>query len=81
MCSSDLVVAIVDDVDNDDTKLIIMFEDDGYTAVLSLDQLVDEEDISAKTNSWNSLRYERALRGELWDEEEEIVDNDDLLWN
>ena len=42
------VVAIVDDVETDDTKLVIMFEDDGYTAVLSLDQIIDEEDISTK---------------------------------
>ena len=39
------VVAIVDDAERDDTKLIVMFEDDGYTAVLSLDSIIDEEDI------------------------------------
>jgi hypothetical protein len=62
------VVAIVDDVDADDTKLVIMFDDDGYTAVLSLDQIIDEEDISSKTNSWNTLKYENALREALWEE-------------
>lgn len=60
------VVAIVDDVDGDDTKLVIMFEDEGYTAVLSLDQIVDEEDISVKTNSWSAIKYERFLRNHLW---------------
>lgn len=62
------VVAIVDDADLDDTKLVIMFEDDGYTAVLSLDALIDEEDISAQTNSWNSAKYEDELRELLWDD-------------
>jgi hypothetical protein len=60
------VVAIVDDVENDDTKLVIMFEDEGYTAILSLDQIIDEEDISVLTNSWNVLKYEDRLRDELW---------------
>lgn len=64
------VVAIVDDPDTDDTKLVIMFEDDGYTAVLSLDQIIDEEDISTRTNSWSSLKYENALRELLWDTED-----------
>ena len=64
------VVAIVDDVAMDDTKLVIMFEDDGYTAVLSLDQIIDEEDISTKTNSWVTSKYENALRDALWEEAE-----------
>jgi hypothetical protein len=62
------VVAIVDDAERDDTKLIIMFEDDGYTAVLSLDSIVDEEDISEKTNGWNSAKYENELKDLLWDD-------------
>lgn len=65
------VVAIVDDVDSDDTKLVIMFEDDGYTAVLSLDQIIDEEDISSKTNGWNVNKYEQSLRDALWDDSDE----------
>lgn len=60
------VVAIVDDVELDDTKLVIMFEDDGYTAVLSLDQIIDEEDISSKTNNWNAAKYEDKLKDILW---------------
>jgi hypothetical protein len=59
-------VAIVDDAENDDTKLIIMFEDEGYTAVFSLDQIIDEEDISTLTNSWSAVKYEDRLRDELW---------------
>ena len=34
------VVAIVDDPLEGDTKLVIMFEDEEYTAVLSLDRLM-----------------------------------------
>lgn len=69
-------VAIVDDADNNDTKLVIMFEDDGYTAVLSLDQILDEEDISERTNSWNPLKYEEQLRSLLWDNEDDTLDID-----
>lgn len=63
------IVAIVDDAEYDDTKLVIMFPDDGYTAVLSLDSIIDEEDISATTNSWSSKKYESRLRDILWDDE------------
>jgi hypothetical protein len=48
-----------------------MFEDDGYTAVLSLDQLIDEEDISEKTNNWDPIKYEERLRTALWDEDDD----------
>jgi len=60
------VVAIVDDPAEGDTKLVIMFEDDEYTAVLSLDRLIESEDIGNK-NSHVSDKYEYALRDELWD--------------
>jgi hypothetical protein len=62
------VVAIVDDPEENDTKLVIMFEDDDYIAVLSLDQLIDEEEIG-QDNSWRGDRYEALLRDHLWDEE------------
>jgi len=65
------VVAIVDDAENDDTKLVIMFQDDEDTAVLSLDQLIDEEDISEKTNNWDPIKYEERLRTPLWDEDDD----------
>jgi hypothetical protein len=48
-----------------------MFEDDGYTAVLSLDKLIDEEDISEKTNNWDPIKYEERLRTPLWDEDDD----------
>jgi hypothetical protein len=60
------VVAIVDDPAEGDTKLVIMFEDEEYTAVLSLDKLIESEDIGGK-NSMVADRYEYALRDELWD--------------
>lgn len=63
------VVAIVDDPDENDVKLVIMFEDDDYTAVLSLDRLEEDEDISERTNGWNGRRYE-TLRDVLWSETE-----------
>lgn len=61
------VVAIVDDPAEGDTKLVIMFEDDEYTAVLSLDRLIENEDIGNK-NSYVADRYEYALRDELWND-------------
>ena len=44
------VVAIVDDPSDGDAKLVIMFGDTDYTAVLSLDYLIRGEYISAKYN-------------------------------
>jgi hypothetical protein len=61
------VVAIVDDPAEGDTKLVIMFEDDEYTAVLSLDRLIENEDIGTK-NSYVADKYEYALRDELWND-------------
>lgn len=61
------VVAIVDDPEEGDTKLVIMFEDSEYTAVLSLDRLLENEDIGNK-NSHVADKYEYALRDELWED-------------
>jgi len=58
-------VALVDDPEQADTKLVIMFEAEGHTAVFSLDKLM-EEDISFGTNSWRGDQYEQALRPEMW---------------
>jgi hypothetical protein len=58
-------VALVDDPEQSDTKLIIMFEAEGHTAVLSLNKLM-EEDISFGSNSWRGDQYEHALRPEMW---------------
>lgn len=63
-------VALVDDTNTSDVKLVIMFETEGHTAVLSLDKLI-EEDISFGSNSWRGDQYEEALRPELWDDSEE----------
>ena len=62
-------VALVDDPNDGDTKLVIMFEAEGHTAVLSLDKLIESEDISFGSNSYRGDRYEEALRDELFSEE------------
>ena len=60
-------VALVDDANEGDVKLVIMFEEEGYTAVLSVDKLHEDEDISG-TNAWRGDEYEAALRSEMWEE-------------
>lgn len=60
------VAAIIDDADEGDVKLVIMFEDEDYTAVFSLGKL-QEDDIS-RTNSWPGSRYE-FLRDVLWSDD------------
>jgi hypothetical protein len=62
------VVAIVDDPSDGDTKLVIMFEELGHIAVLSLDRLIDSEDISVKNNSHHADRHEDLLRDLLWED-------------
>ena len=62
------VAAIVDDPNDGETKLVIMFEEPGHVAVLSLDRLIDEEDISAKHNQHHSERIEERLRDLLWED-------------
>lgn len=61
------VVAIVDSPEDGDTKIVIMFEDTDYTAVLSLDYLLRDEDISARFNGHHGERFEK-LRNDLWDD-------------
>jgi hypothetical protein len=63
-------VAIVDDATEGDTKLVIMFEQSGHTAVLSLDKLIQNEDIGFGSNSWRGDQYEHELRQRMWDGEE-----------
>lgn len=58
--------AIVDDPDGGDTKLVICFDEPGYVAVLSLDTLVQDEDISSKAHGFHGDRYDDALRDALW---------------
>jgi hypothetical protein len=58
--------AIVDDPNTGDTKLVIMFDEPDYTAVLSLDTLCQDEDVSYEQNGWAGDRYDDALRDALW---------------
>lgn len=62
-------VALVDDPNDSDVKLVIMFPGEGHTAVLSLDKLLTE-DIKFGSNSYRGDKYDEALRGEFFDEEE-----------
>lgn len=59
-------VALVDDPNDGDTKLVIMFPEQYYTAVLSLDKLINHEDIAFGSNSFRGDRYDDALRQELY---------------
>jgi hypothetical protein len=59
-------VALVDDPNDGDTKLVIMFPEQYYTAVLSLDKLINNEDIAFGSNSFRGDRYDDALRSELY---------------
>jgi hypothetical protein len=62
-------VALVDDPSCGDTKLVIMFEEQYYTAVLSLDKLIENEDIGFGSNSYRGDQYDAALRDELFSDE------------
>lgn len=62
-------VALVDDPNDGDTKLVIMFEEQYATAVLSLDKLINDEDISFGSNSFRGDKYDDALREELFSDE------------
>lgn len=72
-------VALVDDANEGDVKLVIMFEEEGYTAVLSVDKLHEDEDISFGTNSWRGDEYEVALRSEMWGESSPSTDDEDVI--
>jgi hypothetical protein len=63
------VAAIIDDPNDGETKLVVMFEEEGCVAVLSLDSIIDEEDISAKRNSHHHTdKNEEELRSLLWED-------------
>lgn len=67
--AASFIAAIVDDPKDGETKLVIMFDEPGHVAVLSLDRLIEEEDISVKSNSHhNTDRIEDKLRDLLWDQ-------------
>lgn len=63
--------AIVDDPMNGDTKLVIMFDEPDYTAVLSLDTLIDDEDVSNDKHRSRGDLYDDILRDALWYSDEE----------
>jgi hypothetical protein len=75
------IVAIVDDPKENDTKIVIMFDEEDFTAVLSLDKLIESEDITSENNSYDGDKYDKALRHHLWntgfDDDEEYVDDED----
>lgn len=59
-------LAIVDDADSGETKIVVMFDEQDYTAVLSLDTLISDEDISAQAHQSRGAIYDDALRDALW---------------
>jgi hypothetical protein len=67
--AASFVASIIDDPNDGETKLVIMFEEEGHIAVLSLDRIIDEEDISAKQNAHHHAdKHEDALRELLWED-------------
>lgn len=58
--------AIVDDASTGETKVIVMFDEPDYTAVLSLDTLIDDEDISNEKHRSRGDLYDDLLRDALW---------------
>ncbi len=79
--SEPFIVAIVDDPDHNDTKLVIMFQEYDYTAVFSLDTLIESEDVTPRNNGYAADYYEKNLRKELWgieDYEETELEEDYL---
>jgi hypothetical protein len=60
--AASFTAAIVDDPNDGETKLVVMFEQVGHIAVLSLDRLIDEEDISAKSHTNHADKLEELLR-------------------
>ena len=64
-------VALVDDPSCGDTKLVIMFPEQYCTAVLSLDKLIQSEDIAFGTNSYRGDKYDDALRQDLYSDSED----------
>ena len=60
-----LTLALVDDTNDGKVKLVVMFADEGYTAVLDLDTLIDEENISPRYHHSLTAKLERKLRDQL----------------
>ena len=70
------VAAIVDDPIHGDTKLVIMFDEEDFTAVLSLDTIIESEDISPEENGHEADKYEKNLRHHLWSLDEDEYEDD-----
>ena len=64
-------VALVDDANDGDMKLVVMFEAEGHTAVLSVNKIM-QDDVEFGSNSYRGDLYEDALRPELWDNNSEV---------
>lgn len=62
------VAALVDDTHDGRVKLVIMFDEEGCTAVLDLDTLIEEEDVSARKHKNLGTEYDSLLREMLWDD-------------
>jgi len=60
--ASPFTASIIDDPNDGETKLVVMFEQEGHIAVLSLDRLIEEEDISHKSHFNSADKLEEVLR-------------------
>jgi len=60
--ASSFIASIIDDPNDGETKLVVMFEQEGNIAVLSLDRLIEEEDISRNSHRNNADKLEEVLR-------------------
>lgn len=60
--AASFTASIIDDPNDGETKLVVMFEQEGHIAVFSLDRLIEEEDISRNSHLNNADKLEEALR-------------------
>lgn len=60
--ASPFTASIIDDPNDGETKLVVMFEQEGHIAVFSLDRLIEEEDISRNSHLNNADKLEEVLR-------------------
>ena len=60
--STPFVVSIIDDPNDGETKLVVMFEEPGHIAAFSLDRLIEEEDISHNSHITHADKLEELLR-------------------
>jgi len=58
--------AIVDDSATGETRLVVCFYEQGHTAVLSLDALIYDEDVSAEIHGSRGGKFDEVLRDALW---------------